>query len=520
MKKLVHAVGIAVMALALSAEAMSQTATSTVTGRVSDLQGAVIRGAAVHLRSNSTGKELRTTTNDEGVYVFRGIEPGNHTLTVEVPGFKQYTRTLDIVVGASTTADIKLAVASHSEGVGIKLDRTETSASKPRETAPDATKEIEERIITAAVVATKEMEAAAVAAPDESDKQTKNYATVRVFYATDRRATGTQQPANFYGSSRVIDEALSYGVCEVSIPRDHRLAVLEAPSILRLEFKADPALHIVLLSVKERSYDGFFKALSKRVERSKGKEAFVFIHGYNVTFEDAARRVAQLSYDLSFDGAPILYSWPSQGGVSSYSADEATIEWTASHLQKFLEDIAARSHATTVHLIAHSMGNRALTRALNSIAMEQRSGPLPRFQQLILAAPDVDVGTFKQLAEGMKRTSDHITLYASSADKALGVSKWLHKFARVGDAGSGIVIFPGIDTIDVSALDTGFLSHSYFGDNKSVLSDICRLIKSGKPPNQRCGIVPKPEGAPEYYVFEPSLAAKCSALALKCPPDQ
>src|SRR5262249_2696270 len=34
---------------------------------------------------------------------------------------------------------------------------------------------------------------------------------------------------------------------------------------------------------------------------------------FNVTFEDAVRRRAQIAYDLQFPGTPIRYSWPSQG---------------------------------------------------------------------------------------------------------------------------------------------------------------------------------------------------------------
>src|SRR5216110_2232101 len=49
---------------------------------------------------------------------------------------------------------------------------------------------------------------------------------------------------------------------------------------------------------------------------------------------------AQLWFDLKFDGAAILYSWPSKGSLSEYMADETSVEWTAPHLKKFLEEIA------------------------------------------------------------------------------------------------------------------------------------------------------------------------------------
>lgn len=462
-----NAVGLAIMVLLLGAEATPQN-TPTLSGHVTDAQGAVVPNATVILRNRLTGTEHRAMTNAEGFYHFYVAEPGSYTLSVEMHGFKQSRIDIDVGAGAPTIHDLHLDVGATSETVVV-------TAGGGRESKPRAP---------------------------------KNYATVRVFYATDRRPSGSREPTYFFGGQRAIDEIMSYGFCQVSIPRDHRMGVLEAPSVLKLEFRENPEKHVVLLSVTERSYDGFFTALSKRVVRSKGKEAFVFIHGYDVTFEDAVRRTAQLSYDLAFDGAPILYSWPSQGCVSCYSADEATVEWTTPHLKKFLEDVAAKSQATTVHLIAHSMGNRALARAVHSIATEQRTSPHPRFQQIVLAAPDVDLGVFKQLAEAMKKASNHITLYFSSADKALGLSKWIHIYPRAG----AFSVIPGVDTIDVSALDTGLISHSYFGENKSVISDIFRILKFGKPPNQRCGIVPKLLGSEQYWAFEP-------ALAKQCPPD-
>jgi len=77
---------------------------------------------------------------------------------------------------------------------------------------------------------------------------------------------------------------------------------------------------------------------------------------------------------------------------------------------------------------------------------------------------------------------DRLTLYASSLDKALVASRKIHRYARAGDAGDDIVIVEGLDSIDASAVDTSLLGHSYFGDNRSVISDIYNLLRSpGQP---------------------------------------
>lgn len=280
---------------------------------------------------------------------------------------------------------------------------------------------------------------------------------------------------------------------------------LEAPSIWRLEFRGDPAKHVVLLTVEPHSPDRFFPALRAQVIKSVRKEAFVFIHGFNVTFEDAARRTAQMTYDLAFDGAPILYSWPSQGKPSplGYTTDETNAEWTVPNLKEFLIMVATQSGAQTVHLIAHSMGSRALTRALENLIAKDQGTTVSRFKEVILAAPDIDAEVFKnQIVPKLRRAEGRVTLYASSEDEALRLSKKVHGYQRAGEMPPPFVV-PGVDTIDASSVDTSLVGHSYFAENRSVLSDIFYLLRDRKPPDKRHGLRPKEHGGLRFWVFQP-----------------
>ncbi len=321
----------------------------------------------------------------------------------------------------------------------------------------------------------------------------------RVFYGTDRKASGMMQPKKFYGNER---GELQLGFCEVSIPPDHKMGELEAPKWWKLEFSENPNKHIVLLKVQELSKDSFFTELRSQIDKVSDKEAFVFIHGYNVTFEDAARRTAQMSYDLGFGGAPIFYSWPSQGEIADYTVDENNIDWTAPHLKEFLSMVAAESGAQKVHLIAHSMGNRAMTDALQVIVNERRLGGSPMFNQVVLAAPDIDAEIFKRdIAPRIQKVAERVTLYASSNDKALLVSKRIHGAPRAGDVESGIITLPGIDTIDASLVDTSLVGHSYYGDNRSIISDMCLLLNLKLPPDRR-NLLPKDVEGGRYWAVK------------------
>ncbi|MBN2217036.1 MAG: alpha/beta fold hydrolase [Pirellulales bacterium] len=302
-----------------------------------------------------------------------------------------------------------------------------------------------------------------------------------------------------YGNGR---GELEMGVCEVSIPKDHRVGELESPSILRLEFNEDPEKHVVLMKVQRQEPDAFYGQLRERIGQDDRREAFVFIHGYNVTFENAARRTAQLAHDLEFAGAPIFYSWPSQGGLLQYTVDEENIVYTVPHLKEFLVGVAEKTNARRIHLIAHSMGNRGLTAALRQLADQRGPDQAKLFHEVLLTAPDIDAEIFRRdIAPAIVKTAQRVTLYASSRDTALAASRQVHGYPRAGESGENLVVIPGIDTIDVSAVDTSLVGHSYYGDSDTVLVDMAQLLHDEKPPDLRDRLRQQMLGALRYWVF-------------------
>lgn len=352
--------------------------------------------------------------------------------------------------------------------------------------------------IVAAVALINGCSAQAPKAPN--DKVPEPYALIRTFFATDRNLTGSKTPAKTFGANRSV---ITYGVCNVSIPRDHRMGNIESPSILRLEVHEDPTKHVVLLSTVINSKEGFFAEIANRIHKSAESSAFLFVHGYNVSFEDAARRTAQMAYDLAFQGVPVFYSWPSKDATPSYTIDEQSIEWIQTNLRRFVEDFLRLSNAQHVYLIAHSMGSRALTRAVASMLSDQPA-LRSRLKEIILAAPDIDADVFKRdIAPVLVAASRPITLYASSEDLALVASKRVHGYPRAGDSGEGLLVVPGIETVDATGVDTSLLGHSYFAEARSVISDIFYLLKNGQRAERRFGLRPVDTQQGRYWKFQP-----------------
>jgi esterase/lipase superfamily enzyme len=327
----------------------------------------------------------------------------------------------------------------------------------------------------------------------------QGFATVRVFYGTNRAPTRESKPAQFYGGAR---GDLQYGSLDVTIPRIHQEAQLETqPRWVEYTFTADQAAmraqYVLLDKVTPLEKSEFVRQLHQQISESRFKDVFIFVHGYNNTFEDAARRTAQMAYDLDFDGTPMLYSWPSQGSASAYAVDEAAVGISGRRLADFLETVVTLSGAQRIHLIAHSMGNRALIEALQTyLAKRAPENRQHIFGQIVFTAPDVDRDYFTDAIPSLAGSAERVTLYASDNDYALRTSQFVHGAPRAGTAGDDVIVrLAGLDSIDMSSVPADALGHSYFAANSGAIYDIFRLLWRGDPPPQRCGMSNRKAGS-------------------------
>jgi esterase/lipase superfamily enzyme len=322
------------------------------------------------------------------------------------------------------------------------------------------------------------------------------------------RIRGATHQGPRYTTDRSADGRIDVGRCEVTIPHTHVRGEVETPSVLRFEINEDVRRHLVLQKTERLANPKFCDLLRHRVGQSARRELFVFVHGFNVSFEEAALRTAQIHHDLKFEGAPIFFSWPANDKfIFTYPADETNVAWSVPHLKQFLLEIVKESKAQSVNLIAHSMGNRALAAALREIELEMHD-QARLFNQVILAAPDIDADDFRNnIAPAMQKTARGLTLYASSHDEALLASQFIHRQPRAGDAGDGLTVLAGIDTIDVTAIDQSFFGHSYYGSSHPVLNDLKALLTGTVPPRDRVWLSPAERDGLTYWIFQPERTA-------------
>ena len=312
--------------------------------------------------------------------------------------------------------------------------------------------------------------------------RTVQYRTIPILYGTDRMLANANDYNNYYGHKR---DALQCGTVVVSIPSDHAPGAVERPDWKLLQVQEDPLKHIVVQKITPVDDSSLIaELLRNEVDMTDENSALVYVHGYNSTFAEAARRAAQLAYDLNYPGVPMLFSWPSAGDLPDYATDEAACEWSAPDLETFLIYVA-ESGVQNINLIAHSMGNRALTYALMRIHAQY---PELVFNQIILAAPDIDAGVFTdQIVPAIRDMAVRVTLYASDSDKAIMLSHGLHAFPRAGCGGECIIVADGLDTIEATGIDTSLLGmgHNYFAESRVLIADLISVLNDNLEPSER-----------------------------------
>jgi esterase/lipase superfamily enzyme len=206
---------------------------------------------------------------------------------------------------------------------------------------------------------------------------------ITIFYGTNRNKTQDSRLNNIYGSDL---STLQLGSCTISIPEGHKIGEIERPrKILLWSRREDVNKDIVLTSIFEDNEKDFYNWLKKNAANTENKSALVFVHGFNTSFVEAAWRTGQIAYDLPFNGVTGFFSWPSTGDTIDYGRDIERADSSITNLVTFIKDIIQKTDVEQLHFVAHSMGNRVLTRALNVLVGDPSfSDKINRISQIIL----------------------------------------------------------------------------------------------------------------------------------------
>ncbi|MDJ0867685.1 MAG: alpha/beta hydrolase [Myxococcota bacterium] len=251
---------------------------------------------------------------------------------------------------------------------------------------------------------------------------------------------------------------------------------------------------------QKRAEADFLEHLHRRLATVPDKEVLVYVHGFNNSFDFAARAQAEVWHFLGRRGVPVLYSWPAaHGGLFGYFIDRESGEFTIFHLKEFLRLLASSPEVERIHVLAHSRGTDVVTTALRELVIETRAaGRNPReslrIANLVLAAPDLDLDVVRQrlMAEKFGPAIGQITIYTTQADKALGASQTLMsgtRFGRVEGADLGEreqQIFTEVTNVNIVEVEGvgGLIGHAYYRSSPAASSDLILILQGGNRPGE------------------------------------
>ncbi|MCP3902390.1 MAG: alpha/beta hydrolase [Planctomycetes bacterium] len=260
-----------------------------------------------------------------------------------------------------------------------------------------------------------------------------------------------------------------------------------------------------VLAARQEAGKAIAGLLSARLERADRREIYLFVHGYNNTFDFAAYRMGQIWHFMGRVGVPMIYTWPAghPDALRGYNYDRESGEFTIFHLRSALEFLAAAPDVEKIHIIAHSRGTDVAMSALRELHLQARGAgedTREKFKigHVILAAPDLDLEVLGQRvgAERLQLVPERLTIYLHPGDKAIGMAQWLFdSIARLGDLQgdmltdkqkAGLKLMPELQMVDCE-LKTSFLGHAYFIDNPSVFSDLILVLRDDRDPGVENG---------------------------------
>lgn len=284
----------------------------------------------------------------------------------------------------------------------------------------------------------------------------------------------------------VVESATELGMLTVSLDR---MEVRDGRYVLSADATRD-------LRLSQKRLD---ETLRQRLIESDRKDVYIFVHGFNNSFEDSLFRVAQLWHFMGRPGVPVAYSWPAgYGGLFGYAYDRESGEYTVFHLKRFLVAMAQSPHVERIHLIAHSRGADVAVTALRELNIHYKARGLStreqlKLENLVLAAPDLDADVFEQrfAIEDLHLVAGRTTVYLSQSDLALTFSNWLFGGRRrlgnlspkefTTDARQKMSKLNKFSLIECQVRGYS-TSHDYVFAHPAVLSDVVLLLRDNRDP--------------------------------------
>ena len=337
----------------------------------------------------------------------------------------------------------------------------------------------------------------------------------RFFYVTNRRLGADDGPLEErFGNER--ERVLKFGFFDTELEPTLGLGMIINPTDW---FQNE---EIQLRQVQLLDQSDFIAQLRQQVQASPLRSILINVNGFRERFPSALRKTAFLSHVLDINSPVLVFDWPGDQGSTprGYRRAQRVAGESGAELAQTLGLIIRQVQPDRLWLVANSMGGEVVVHAFSILYREADLADAEvEIEDVVLTAPDVDRDEFNnQFKREIAALARNLTVYVSSNDRALLISRVLNRGRRLGEATLNPrnpdqfeeaarvleLVEPNselITLVDVTPVNRTRNFHNFSLETPEFFDDLfLRLTNTNTPSNRLIYQVRTPDGA-VYWVL-------------------
>ncbi len=195
---------------------------------------------------------------------------------------------------------------------------------------------------------------------------------------------------------------------------------------------------IKILTVQGTDRADFAARLRPLVEASPHRGLLLLVHGLRTDMDFALRGTAFLAHVIDIDAPVMVFDWPGNQGPSlrSYRRAQEIASASGADLAAILSFVIQEIRPDRLWVLANSLGGQVVVKAFHYLNHDPAFADAEvEVDEVVLTAPDVSKGEFNErFKQDLAALARHTTLYVSSNDRALLLSRLVNRERRLGES--------------------------------------------------------------------------------------
>jgi len=337
----------------------------------------------------------------------------------------------------------------------------------------------------------------------------------RFFYVTNRRMERQDGAVEErFGKER--EPRLKFGLFDTDIEPSLGIGRLVNPTDW---FQNE---EIRLRDVRELEQDALIEELRGQVHESPYRSLLINVNGFRERFPSGLRKTAFLAHVLDINSPILVFDWPGDQGSTprGYLRAQGIARESGEELSQTLQLIIREVQPERLWLLANSMGGEVVVTAFTLLFQEaDLADSETEIENVVLTAPDVSHEEFgSQFKDEITALARNLTVYVSSNDRALLMSRVLNRGRRLGEStvdpanpdqfDEAAKAFELVDSaddvvtlVDVTPVNRTRNFHNFSLETPEFFDDLFLRLTNSETPRSRLQYRVLTPGGAEYWVL-------------------